>query len=85
MPVVVWPEEDDIYEFPHFHIGHLDSCIVFEEDEGPEVLRSRLVKPDGSPIFYEAEDDRQHYIGFIPPEYLTAIAERKLKRKLKKK
>ena len=53
------------------------------EDDEPEIMRSPILGPDGGPIFYELESEKQGFIGFTSPETYEHIreAQERLRRK----
>jgi hypothetical protein len=77
-------EDDD--DFLYFGGGG-GSMVVIEMEPEPHVFQSSILGPDGQPIVYSFEPEKQDFIGFVSPDALEAIriASQKPKRKRRRK
>lgn len=74
-----WDEEDFWGE------SYPQTIEVIEMDEEEEVYRSPILGPDGQPIYYHMESEKQGYIGFVSPDYYLAIREAQSKKRKKRR
>lgn len=73
MPIVTWPDPFwDPQEFSFWDAAKSDTCTVTEEEE-PDVIKSRILGPDGKPILYEYESEKLGFIGFVDPDEIERI------------